>query len=466
MDSLQISAPATNVCADVKTVKNSSKSEQEVDFEEVLKGMKNSTETENTKLVVSEDTEDTEQEMSIIELLENLVGSLDLNELPEEILQSINGLSEDQIQLLYNILSEFIGQTPLKMDTSNIETSKQSHKQIDAINVKNINGAKEISDVIKIIDNVDVKDIKNQISDLISKLDLSSNQISLNKNLVNENGQSLVDFAKNFLSKNSSKQINNNKNFNQEFKSITNTNVNVKDLIQKNSNYNEQKANISVSKVQIQETENANITQTIKGLSKTASNVNLAQDTNEFEDILSSYSSQSNLANVQNSGTNSVSETVKNNYTEGNSVIKQITPSIIESISESSDIALEKQIIIKLNPVELGEVNVKISKIGDEIKVTIGAIKDATNNLINERSLSLLSSLQNVNANVKDVVIVNPNSEASEFMNHFGSFESNGEEQGQANYSSKHSQNSQTVNEDLEQPEQELLREAKLWQTV
>ena len=149
----------------------------------------------------------------------------------------------------------------------------------------------------------------------------------------------------------------------------------------------------------------------------------------------------------------------------GTSVEKQIFSEISNQISTNEITPKTKEMTLTLKPQELGEVSIKLEKVGEEIKVSIIAQNISTQKLITERLPSLISTLQEINSQVKDVMIVNPNQNANGFMSGFNNSNSNAGEQYQSRQSGSNYNNNEYVSEES-QKTKEFVREGKLWQTA
>jgi len=146
-------------------------------------------------------------------------------------------------------------------------------------------------------------------------------------------------------------------------------------------------------------------------------------------------------------------------------VEKQISGAITTQISSKVTDVDTKELILKLNPVELGEVSIKLVKTGGEITVSIMAQNEATNKLLQEKLPTLLANLQATNGEVKDVQIVQPNQNAAGFMNGFSLSDSNSNSQNNAKQPQNFSQQTNTPTEEIEEIK-EYRGEGKLWQTA
>ena len=147
-------------------------------------------------------------------------------------------------------------------------------------------------------------------------------------------------------------------------------------------------------------------------------------------------------------------------------VQRQITQEVINQI-ESGITDETKEITLMLKPKELGEISIKLAKVGEEITVSIMAQNSTTQKLISERLPTLVSSLQEINSQVKDVMIVNPNENTNSFLGQFNLSQSDSREQYQQrqNFSTSNYDNKQVVEEPA-QTSKVLIREGQLWQTA
>lgn len=195
-----------------------------------------------------------------------------------------------------------------------------------------------------------------------------------------------------------------------------------------------------------------------QSISKVLNEVKTVKGNSEFEDLLA-YAQQSKTAQQINS------QNVVEQKTEI-PVQRQITQEVINQI-ESGITDETKEITLMLKPKELGEISIKLAKVGEEITVSIMAQNSTTQKLISERLPTLVSSLQEINSQVKDVMIVNPNENTNSFLGQFNLSQSDSREQYQQrqNFSTSNYDNKQVVEEPA-QTSKVLIREGQLWQTA
>lgn len=195
-----------------------------------------------------------------------------------------------------------------------------------------------------------------------------------------------------------------------------------------------------------------------QSISKVLNEVKTVKGNSEFEDLLA-YAQQSKTAQQINS------QNVVEQKTEI-PVQRQITQEVINQI-ESGITGETKEITLMLKPKELGEISIKLAKVGEEITVSIMAQNSTTQKLISERLPTLVSSLQEINSQVKDVMIVNPNENTNSFLGQFNLSQSDSREQYQQrqNFSTSNYDSKQVVEEPA-QTSKVLIREGQLWQTA
>lgn len=192
----------------------------------------------------------------------------------------------------------------------------------------------------------------------------------------------------------------------------------------------------------------------------TVNEVKSAKESSEFDDLLA-YAQQS-----KSSQQVTTSQEVAKATNIEIPVQKQITDGIINQLNTgiTSD---TKELTLMLKPQELGEVAIKLVKSGGEITVSIMAQNPATEKLLSERLPTLVSNLQEINGQVKDVMIVNPNENTSSFLGQFNlSYSDSGAQYQQKQTSNAYSGTSQSIAEEKTQQTKEFVREGQLWQTA
>ena len=144
-------------------------------------------------------------------------------------------------------------------------------------------------------------------------------------------------------------------------------------------------------------------------------------------------------------------------------VEKQIIPQLEQMLTTNMTDGT-KELTIMLKPAELGQVGIKLSQTEAGLTVSIMAVNSETQKLITEQLPNLVSSLQTMNSEVKSVVIVNANENASSFLGEFNLSQSGSQNQ----QNNQQSQSSYFVDGKAEQNEKQdiLIREEKLWQTA
>ncbi len=192
----------------------------------------------------------------------------------------------------------------------------------------------------------------------------------------------------------------------------------------------------------------------------TVNEVKSAKESSEFSDLLAyaqqSKSSQQVITSQEVTKATNVEIPVQNQIADH--IINQLNTGI------ASD---TKELTLMLKPQELGEVTIKLVKSGGEITVSIMAQNSATEKLLAERLPTLVSNLQEINGQVKDVMIVNPNENTSSFLGQFNlSHSDSGAQYQQKQTSNTFLGNSQNVAEENTQQVKEFVREGQLWQTA
>lgn len=146
-----------------------------------------------------------------------------------------------------------------------------------------------------------------------------------------------------------------------------------------------------------------------------------------------------------------------------NQIIENLTEQLSASHVQNSEFRM------LLNPGSLGEIAVKIVNNGGEISVSIAAQSESTQKLLESRLSSLVTGLQNVNENVKEVRIVDANENAA-----FAGFNMNSFAEGRGQRSTAHTSSRipqvRIVNS-MTEPEEADTSEIykggnRLWQTV
>ncbi len=192
----------------------------------------------------------------------------------------------------------------------------------------------------------------------------------------------------------------------------------------------------------------------------TVNEVKSVKESSEFDDLLAyvqqSKSSQQVTTSQEVAKATNVEIPVQKQITDG--IINQLNTGI------TSD---TKELTLMLKPQELGEVAIKLVKSGGEITVSIMAQNPATEKLLSERLPTLVSNLQEINGQVKDVMIVNPNENTSSFLGQFNlSHSDSGAQYQQKQTSNAYSGTSQSIAEEKTQQTKEFVREGQLWQTA
>lgn len=126
------------------------------------------------------------------------------------------------------------------------------------------------------------------------------------------------------------------------------------------------------------------------------------------------------------------------------------------------------ELMLTLNPDDLGQIAVKLEKTDRQIVVTLAAASESTQKLLQDKLPSLIAGLQNVNSEVKDVQVVQANQNASFAGLNLNSF-AQGQQSSQQNSSSGNmtSPKADTVDETAKQTaEAEFKGGSRLWQTA
>ena len=148
---------------------------------------------------------------------------------------------------------------------------------------------------------------------------------------------------------------------------------------------------------------------------------------------------------------------------------------ILSNISEqlaNSKVNTTSEMTMTLNPDNLGEISVRLVNEAGKISVTIAAQSEITQKLLQDKLPTLMSSLQNVNGEVKEVKIVEANQNASYAGFNLGSqnagqsnYGSNsGSTQARSSYATSPVENTQEISPDTST--QTYLGGSKLWQTA
>lgn len=143
---------------------------------------------------------------------------------------------------------------------------------------------------------------------------------------------------------------------------------------------------------------------------------------------------------------------------------RQVTAQI-EKLITAENIDTTKELTIMLKPAELGQITVKLIKTDDAMSISIIAESAVTGKLLSDKLPTLISTLQDINPEVKDVSIVTPNQNASSFLDSFNTSHS-----GQNSHSNSQQQSFSftdegTQKEDTVQQKQ-FIREGQLWQSA
>lgn len=145
-------------------------------------------------------------------------------------------------------------------------------------------------------------------------------------------------------------------------------------------------------------------------------------------------------------------------------VTKQVTAGI-EQMLQSTPLDSSKELTIMLKPAELGEITVKLIKTDDVMTISIAAQNSATQKLLTDKMPQLLSTLQEINPEVKDVNIVNPAQNASSFLSNFNTSHSGAD--ARSSYQQSHTAfTAESSKESGETEQKQFIREGRLWQSA
>ncbi len=179
------------------------------------------------------------------------------------------------------------------------------------------------------------------------------------------------------------------------------------------------------------------------------------QKTGEIDELTSLLSSQTTLPNREISLDDVTSKLSEFPLEE------QILPELSERI-KSSVSGTSSEMTMRLNPENLGEINVKISNEAGKITVTVAAQSEITQKILQERLPLLVQNLQNTNSDVKVVNVTSSNTAYMDYM-------------GQSNTNSQNSSSGQTYHSagnsssEMESDEVNSVLEKgvnRLWQTA
>lgn len=148
------------------------------------------------------------------------------------------------------------------------------------------------------------------------------------------------------------------------------------------------------------------------------------QKTGEIDELTSLLSSQTALPNREISLDDVTSKLSEFPLEE--QILPQLSEQIKASVSGTSS-----EMTMRLNPENLGEINVKISNEAGKITVTVAAQSEITQKILQERLPLLVQNLQNTNSDVKVVNVTSSNTAYMDYM-------------GQSNTSSQNSSSGQT----------------------
>ena len=179
------------------------------------------------------------------------------------------------------------------------------------------------------------------------------------------------------------------------------------------------------------------------------------QKTGEIDELTSLLSSQTTLPNKEISLDEITSKLSEFPLEE------QILPELSEQIKTSVS-GTSSEMTMKLNPENLGEINVKVSNEAGKITVTVAAQSEITQKILQERLPLLVQNLQNTNSDVKVVNVTSSNTAYMDYM-------------GQSNTNSQNSSSGQTYHSagnsssEMESDEVNSVLEKgvnRLWQTA
>lgn len=137
------------------------------------------------------------------------------------------------------------------------------------------------------------------------------------------------------------------------------------------------------------------------------------QKTGEIDELTSLLSSQTALPNREISLDDITSKLSEFPLEE------QILPELSEQI-KSSVSGTSSEMTMRLNPENLGEINVKILNEAGKITVTVAAQSEITQKILQERLPLLVQNLQNTNSDVKVVNVTSSNTAYMDYMGQSG----------------------------------------------
>ncbi|MDB8803901.1 MULTISPECIES: flagellar hook-length control protein FliK [unclassified Romboutsia] len=273
-------------------------------------------------------------------------------------------------------LNESINNIQVIFDSMNIDKNNLE------ININNKEGLETLENTLGEIEfksNLLSNNDKDKLNDLLEKINNDTENI-IKKFDINENKSS-----NNIKSKPTS---NSNELLNNDFEDTKNYKKN--DLI-KETKYRELEINSLINK---------------KNLNKSSSLDNNDLQISKLEDIL-------NKGSIGNLNTNNILKN-ENTYNLNDSSVKEIrkifiNEDIIKTVNYLKRSGNE-EIKIKVNPIELGEMTIKLVKHGEENSLSITVSKNNIFDLVNKNINDITKHLNDMNIKVKDVSI-NINSE-------------------------------------------------------
>ncbi len=136
----------------------------------------------------------------------------------------------------------------------------------------------------------------------------------------------------------------------------------------------------------------------------------------------------------------------------------------VQNTISTLQVGESSELIMQLNPENLGNLSIKIVKTAAEISISIVAQNSLTQQLIEDQLPNLISALTHNSEETVNVTVVTPNDNLSEFMNHTDS----NSEHNQSGENSFSSGNNGQIDGISEENTNELILERtdELWQTV
>ncbi|NLK94065.1 MAG: hypothetical protein GX275_02575 [Clostridiales bacterium] len=369
------------------TTKNTKKNKFDIVLKDKIDNNKNvviskSTNIKNNKVESKEDqnvdeadecnSDSTESIDTLIQLLSNLVK--DINDVISN--SSIN--TDNLKNELQNLLSEINGKLSAFDEVIN-DTQDQNKNVIDSfLDLFDTNNLDEIKNIItNNVDNVEITEINKELQNTVDLLKADTNS---EKVLTNENVESKLDELTNLLKKINSKISNTNDN--EKNNAITTSKV-ITDNVEENE--------VIVSKESNSEEapeEKNNFSKSIEKEEKILKNI-----LNDGDNVSSKFTLINNNVNKAE------------NITEVHSINRQtMAEDIVKNIKYMSNNGI-KELMVRINPKELGEMVIKIIQEEGTTRAELKASSKDTYNLISQNLENIKKYLGEQNIKIQNVDI-------------------------------------------------------------